>query len=394
MQIDVMTLIITLIIGHVIVCILFVADFSEQERNDYDRVFIIGKVAQLLGWCLISQRGTLPDILSLQAANMLMISGHACEAFALTSLKSLQMRRWSLIYGALTMTGWFFLLSNIVAERHSLAIGMMIVSLFYLFPGAYLCFASEQKARLQKLVGAMCILIFLAGLWRVAYLSSLLQYELSAPASAQTLLLLLRVVMLFSGSLGYILIKKEYATREISRIANIDFLTGLYNRRAFYDKAEAVFAELREKGGSLACLMIDIDFFKSINDRYGHQIGDEVIKAIADIAGRQCNDYGIVGRFGGEEFAVLMPGQDLDGAARLAEELRKAVFEHEAYVVKDTKVSISVGVAAFDAGQLMRHNLDELVGLSDRELYKAKAAGRNTVKADAKESYGDICDFA
>jgi diguanylate cyclase (GGDEF)-like protein len=151
-------------------------------------------------------------------------------------------------------------------------------------------------------------------------------------------------------------------------------LTGIANRRAFLEMAAAAFAEARQRGGSVACLMADIDEFKRINDTYGHSSGDDIIQRVAEAAVGIVRSREKVCRYGGEEFCILLPNADSRQAAGVAEQLRLAV---NGQGFADYPVSISVGVAALrDSGA---GNVTELINQADEALYAAKAAGRNQV---------------
>jgi len=146
----------------------------------------------------------------------------------------------------------------------------------------------------------------------------------------------------------------------LERLAAIDGMTGLNNRRNFLDLAEAEWARFRRYGRPLAFLMWDIDHFKAVNDTYGHDAGDEVIKTVADILQKQKRASDIAGRLGGEEFALVLPEATLDsavaaGGARIP-------------------VTISVGTSACHAAT---SGVEELIKQADLALYDAKRAGRN-----------------
>lgn len=167
----------------------------------------------------------------------------------------------------------------------------------------------------------------------------------------------------------------QVATEELRRHATTDPLTGLVNRRAF-------FAELGEWIGSdrqrpCAVAIVDVDFFKRVNDRYGHPAGDQVLRSIAMLAQGSVRGTDMVARMGGEEFAVLMPGATLEQARGICERLRRAV--REAVIGLDTgeqvRVTISAGIADRVAGQ----GIDEQITRADRALYDAKNAGRDRV---------------
>jgi diguanylate cyclase (GGDEF)-like protein len=160
--------------------------------------------------------------------------------------------------------------------------------------------------------------------------------------------------------------------RDLVRLATSDPLTGLLNRRAFFEKAEEVCAQAKA-GSSLSAIMFDIDHFKRINDTYGHGAGDQVIRAVADQTRRKCD---MVGRLGGEEFALLLKGKNVTEALKLAEQLRTAIAAMELMVDGDmVKFSCSFGVDEWEYGD----TIDDLLRRVDLALYDAKAAGRNRV---------------
>jgi len=167
--------------------------------------------------------------------------------------------------------------------------------------------------------------------------------------------------------------------RELVRLALVDPLTGLSNRRAFFERAEQACARCAQ-GSALTAIMLDIDHFKRVNDLYGHDVGDQAIASVASVAGRQ---GALTGRLGGEEFAMLIEGCRLDGGIALAERLRGEIaalrFESADEVIK---LTCSFGVSERKAGE----GIDDLLKRADVALYAAKTGGRNrVVAADAAD---------
>ncbi len=162
-------------------------------------------------------------------------------------------------------------------------------------------------------------------------------------------------------------------TQELEILASCDPMTLCLNRRSFGQRMDRHFSEAKEKREHLSCLMLDIDFFKSVNDRYGHATGDQVIKAIADVLKVNTRDTDLVSRYGGEEFCVLLPKLDLRQAAQVGERIRQAV---EKKSCSGVKVTVSIGVATLDSHI---NKPDELVNQADKALYAAKKGGRNRV---------------
>ena len=165
---------------------------------------------------------------------------------------------------------------------------------------------------------------------------------------------------------------------EVSQMAEHDALTGLINRGTLYRKGKISFAQLELKSNA-AVLMMDIDFFKNINDTYGHLNGDEVLKKVADALFTRLRTTDLVGRYGGEEFCAYLPQVNAEVVMKLAEELRKGIEKLELVLDGEkVNITISIGVAVYDSG---RHkNFEAMLSDADAALYEAKRSGRNCVK--------------
>jgi diguanylate cyclase (GGDEF)-like protein len=166
----------------------------------------------------------------------------------------------------------------------------------------------------------------------------------------------------------------------VQRQAITDELTGLVNRRRFLAALEAEVVRARRLGGPLTVVLADLDDFKPINDRFGHHAGDAVLVGFADVIRDHVRDVDVAGRLGGEEFALLLPETDLDGAQSGAERLRRSLAERDLPLTDGhvERVTASFGVAQLGAGQ----SGDELLRAADAALYRAKAEGKNRVSLD------------
>jgi diguanylate cyclase (GGDEF)-like protein len=154
-------------------------------------------------------------------------------------------------------------------------------------------------------------------------------------------------------------------------------MTGQFNRRHFLKQADAEWSRFQRYHRPLSMLMVDIDHFKEVNDRYGHAVGDEAIIAVAQACATGKRQSDIVGRLGGEEFAVLLPETDLAQAAIVADRLRSSIAANVlvAHQVQ-FKVAVSIGIAA---ASVSMSGIDVLMRSADQALYQAKAQGRNCV---------------
>jgi diguanylate cyclase (GGDEF)-like protein len=163
---------------------------------------------------------------------------------------------------------------------------------------------------------------------------------------------------------------------DLADLAMKDALTGIFNRRHFMMRMESEWKRYRRYGRPLSLLTLDIDNFKAVNDRYGHDIGDQVLVHVARLCGTQTRDSDLAARIGGEEFSVLLPETDLVEARVVAERLRAGVAEQ--VLLDGGAVTVSIGVAEVGAGMT---DSAELVKATDEALYAAKRSGRNRVVA-------------
>ncbi|WP_435606713.1 GGDEF domain-containing protein [Pseudomonas knackmussii] len=171
---------------------------------------------------------------------------------------------------------------------------------------------------------------------------------------------------------------KKHLENELHRLATTDVLTQSSNRRYFFDNAEQAFNDCQRAGAPLAFLLLDVDDFKKINDRYGHQVGDRVLQKIAQCASGALRRGDLFGRIGGEEFAVLLPGCDQGTARQIGERLLREV-QRLRFNEGDQAfgVTVSQGMTLLRAGD---ENLSSLYGRADSALYQAKRNGKDRIE--------------
>jgi two-component system, cell cycle response regulator len=164
---------------------------------------------------------------------------------------------------------------------------------------------------------------------------------------------------------------------EIYRLTTVDGLTQIYNRRYFEETLERELARCNRYSRALSLVLIDIDHFKNVNDSFGHLAGDHILKALAGAIKTRIRREDILSRYGGEEFSLLLPEVDLQGAAVLAEKTRKVIEKHRfEFDGQQIPVTVSLGVATIDGTQ---SDAQDLIRAADGKLYEAKSAGRNRV---------------
>jgi diguanylate cyclase (GGDEF)-like protein len=189
-------------------------------------------------------------------------------------------------------------------------------------------------------------------------------------------------------TIGRLLSELEEKNRELQELAYYDPLTGLPNRRFFFEHASIIFEEVKRYEKPLSLLIMDIDHFKKINDTYGHDVGDVVLKTFADVLRGIVRKSDICARFGGEEFVVLLPNTNLEGARVLAERIRTTVakntVEHGSIVIVFT---VSIGISQYRKGM---QSIDELIKEADSALYRAKEGGRNRVEVFIPDETAEV----
>jgi diguanylate cyclase (GGDEF)-like protein len=172
-------------------------------------------------------------------------------------------------------------------------------------------------------------------------------------------------------------IKRAILYQNVQELATMDSLTGIFTRRYWFERCNEEMERSRKFNYELSFLMLDIDHFKDFNDKYGHLVGDVILMAVSNTIKENIRQIDLVGKYGGEEFCVILTETNAEGAQFVAERIRKAMEEKSvAAYDEDLKVTISIGVSAFPQDS---SDLNTLVDKADQALYKAKESGRNRV---------------
>ncbi|GBO89459.1 GGDEF domain-containing protein [Marinobacter salsuginis] len=189
------------------------------------------------------------------------------------------------------------------------------------------------------------------------------------------------VFAMFSYLASYYLRMVVTAQRKLREMATTDSLTGLFNRRHMIYLAEKEVARFQRSGHPVGFLLLDVDHFKAINDAYGHETGDRVLGFVADVIREELRTQDLIGRWGGEEFLIILPDTDSSRARASAERIRNAFLERDwrAIIGGDADVTISVGVSELRADE----ELSTAVSRADEALYRGKTGGRNRVELEA-----------
>jgi diguanylate cyclase len=196
-----------------------------------------------------------------------------------------------------------------------------------------------------------------------------------------TIVACLPLLLTYPAIVGFVTYRLSRRIREqnqrLAELSRTDTLSQVANRAHWEDAVEREFQRFRRHSGAACLLMLDIDHFKSVNDRYGHPAGDEVIRNVAAILRESARGEDVVGRYGGEEFGLLLPETGAEGAAAMAERIRKRVEAEVLEPREQIRATVSIGIASIGPDIRSRQ---QWIEIADRALYAAKAAGRNRVE--------------
>jgi diguanylate cyclase (GGDEF)-like protein len=381
MQLDLRTLFIVLAILYA--CLGFVCLFLPYRTPGSHAVtnWGYGLLALAAGTAALALLGAIPDYISIDLANALIL---AAFLFILRSVRpgpewGSNVFGWSVV-GAAVLLLWHFTYLQ-PETRARIVVSSAAMALLVVQPVAALIAAVPRGGRRARLFTAACLVgvgaVTLArAVWTIKSGSNA---DLLAPDFVQFASNLMFAVFAVLATLGVVWIEIEQLRADLARLAMIDPLTAILNRRAFMLEYERELSRcMREKTG-LALAIFDLDHFKDVNDTYGHLVGDKVLRRVADTLRASLRGHDVIGRYGGEEFALLMPGADTTAALAGTERARLAVGERPIQAGSlRIPITVSAGVAAAGSAGA---DWESLLRSADAALYEAKRSGRNRVVA-------------
>jgi diguanylate cyclase (GGDEF)-like protein len=290
--------------------------------------------------------------------------------------------RWRKSLYLFTLPGWVAVVYAVATGASRLQLTELISFIIALsvFGAAVALLRPRKAPLLQRIIGVNNMLFALA-IW------AWLGFEGGNAETAGTpvigLAFLASYLLMIVNGFGFLLLCKQKDDALMRRLATVDSLTGMLNRRAFFERADNARQLALRLRKPIALLMLDIDHFKQLNDGFGHACGDEALKAFADTARDVLRDHDLIGRLGGEEFALALPGTTLDGALEAAERLRIAVTDAPVLGCAPAyRMTVSIGVVMIDTFE----ELTAALARADHALYAAKTGGRNRVEAGTAAS--------
>lgn len=329
---------------------------------------------------LISLRGFIPDAASIVLANGVFLLGELLLVFGLlryTGRKAHWRPALDAIIGIVLLLTWLTYGSHSYQGRIFLVSAANIV---FFSLGAWLAWQAKPAGFGSRFLTSAFLLGASIAAWRLVTLSMNVNEadDVFDRSLVQQVYLGAFSLGILGLSIGFILIANERLREELEFLATRDPMTGALNRRAFFTRAEVEWARTERSKRPLAAIASDIDFFKKVNDTYGHHVGDLVIKDYANRAGHMLRLPDILARFGGEEFVILLPETGLKEALQVAERIRREVEKHQDKTMP--RYTVSLGVAAVNSSNSDPADLEALLAEADAALYRAKQGGRNRVE--------------
>ena len=342
-----------------------------------------------LGFILFGLREYISDFFSIILANALIIS--AFSLLIMGTLKFLKFERYPFnkisiaLICIMIILFIYFTYFEVNVNARVIVISCLIASLS-IFAG-YKVLTNKDKiiltfTRLLGFAFIYCAIVFSIRIYLTIDEPQLNNFMNAGTIHAFSLIALQLVVIMSSFTLT--ISASQQLAHKLTIQATVDSLTNVYNRRAFDEFANKSVLRAQREKTPMSVILMDIDLFKKINDRYGHQIGDKVLKEFSLRLKNCLREYDILARYGGEEFSLLLPDTDSTTAMIIAEKLRDTIAQPVFCLENENnlKVTASFGVATFQGENI---NYQLLLTCADQALYNAKGSGRNCVKLHSAE---------
>jgi diguanylate cyclase (GGDEF)-like protein len=380
MSLHLPTLMLVLIVGFLLMLLELAVARAAWVRSPELRIWNWGGWAMLAGFVGLAARLAVPEWISVLVGNGLIQIGLAIYARAIYRfVAQTEPPRWIAAFTVLSLVGLTLMLPWPLSQRTSVLSFLYIVPLV---PCAWLIYErawhAERSLRSIVFTFSLCIVALLVrGVH--AWVAPKEYTDLLQASLGQGGTFLMAFIALLGAGWGFVLAGFERTASQLEVLATHDGLTGCVNRRTADTLLGHALARGQREGAPVALVLIDIDHFKQINDSHGHAVGDEALRAFAETVRTRLRGSDVFGRWGGEEFGLILPATDGPGAMRLAEEVRASVeaMKLQAPDGGVIPVRLSAGVAVAPSDSQLKSA--RLYRLADQALYAAKHQGRNRV---------------
>ena len=379
-MLDARTLIIVTSVTLSVTTIAIIGSWYINRRMPCAKYWAISHLLLSLGTVLQSTQGQVPPYFSIALANVLIASGFY---WAWMGVRLFQHRdRFTILTYLLLVTGLVIVHGVLGLEREGLiartilmssivSVLSFLVAMELLKDKKSLSFSSRFAATVFGIMGTMFALRLLgAGLLPEVG-------DLISGGEHTAFTYLVAIVFNILIAFSYVLMLSERLNTQLQNMADTDVLTGLLSRRAFIDRMKRILSRAQHDNTALSFLVLDIDNFKNINDTYGHFTGDELLKKYADVMKGCFRSEDIIGRLGGEEFAIAISNIDNAAAVKVAERLRSEI-ENVSILCNDKPVSTTISIGIADLHKNV-NGYETLFREADAALYRAKNMGRNRI---------------
>lgn len=361
---------------------------GARRRSDGLARWAAALLINAIGHLLIMLRGQIPDVWSVVVANLLLSGVFVAMIAAIYQFQGRPVRWVLLLMPCVLVAGFVIVFIDNFPARASfvgLVIGLQAV-------WALVTALERRHATVGRgqwlLVGGLGLEALVLGGRALLALGGTGTASILQGSTLQTLTFMGTFSVVLIGSMGFVFMSRDRADENNRIMAALDPLTGVANRRSLIAALDRDVSRAVRTGESIALMMVDIDHFKHVNDRYGHPAGDQVLSSVVKVLRERVRAQDLVGRYGGEEFMVVLPDTTLAGAEQLARELCAAVAgsrcivhaEGAADVPGNAGIAVTASVGVFGGRLEPGDSWDMLIAAADRALYQAKENGRNRVE--------------
>ena len=336
-----------------------------------------------IGHLLIMLRGLIPDVLSIVVGNLMLSSVFVGLIAAVYQFQGRPVR-WALLLAPplLVLVFVSVFIDNFPARVSFVGLVIGLQAVWALLAALSHRHATVGRGQWLLVAGLSLEAVVLGGRALVAISTHSEATNILQSSALQTLTFLATFSVVLVSSVGFVFMSRDRADENNRVLAALDPLTGVANRRSLIAALDRDVARAQRMREPMALMMVDIDHFKDVNDQYGHPAGDRVLCSVVNVLRQRVRAQDLVGRYGGEEFMVLLPDTGLTGAEQLARELCKAVEESRcpADGVPGPGIAVTVSIGVFGGRLESGDSWDMLIAAADRALYQAKNNGRNRVE--------------
>jgi diguanylate cyclase (GGDEF)-like protein len=357
---------------------------SQQSDNHGKKLqfYSISKYIQAAAWIFIDSTIAYQSNVLMFAGNTVLFIGVLIESRVILGTIGVRRDIANRVQTALFLSAvFFFYLRELSMDnrRGDFFLSHLIITILFVFP-AIICVFRSGGSRLKIVMGALYFLFFLSSIYRYALESLGFRFFPGTPMLDEGLFFYMFVSIMFVGGTGFLLLVKEDDDRKLREMAYLDSLTGLLNRRHFGEEASVSLARHVRSGKEMAMLFIDIDYFKKVNDTYGHKFGDEVLRNLASLMRKTVRTTDLACRWGGEEFVILLSESGAEHARMVARRIQQGISFSTFAAHGDFSYTVSVGIFSTVPRSGPEDTLESFIEKSDRAMYRAKVLGRNRVE--------------